>query len=142
MTSTEAPGSVSKLARWGGYIMCAPPIFMLLMSAFMKLSKSAAVMEGMPHMGYPAWQAVPIGAVELLSTVLYLIPQTSVLGAILLTGYLGGAVATHVRVEEWAFANAVVFGILLWGSLYLRDPRIRALIPLRRKPSDSGNTAA
>ncbi len=133
-TENQTP-TVSKAARWTSYVLSALPVFMLLMSGFMKVSKNPMVIEGMPQMGYPVGLAVPIGVVELLCTVLYLIPQTSVLGAILLTGYLGGAVATHVRVEEMAFINAIVLGVLLWGGLYLRDPRIRVLIPFRKSPS-------
>lgn len=121
----------SKTVLWTSYVLSAIPVFMLLMSAVMKLTRNPAVVEGFPQMGYPLWELVPIGAVELVCTVLYLIPRTSVLGAILLTGYLGGATATHVRVEEMAFVGAVGFGIMLWGGLYLRDPRVRALIPLR-----------
>ena len=134
MESATPTTPVSKAALWTSYVMSAVPVFMLLMSAFMKLTKNPQVMEGMPKMGYPAWQAVPIGAVELVCTVLYVIPQTSVLGAILLTGYLGGATATHVRIEDPNFFGAVIFGVLLWGGLFLRDRRIRALIPLRQKP--------
>jgi hypothetical protein len=74
---------------------------------------------------------MPILVVELCCVLLYLIPQTAVLGAILLTGYLGGATATHVRVDE-AYFMPVVVGILVWLGLYLRDPRLRALVPWRR----------
>jgi len=133
MNAENESAPVSKAARWSGYVMSAVPVFMLLMSAVMKLTQNPQVMEGMPQMGYPVWLAVPIGAVEFVCTVLYIIPQTAVLGAILLTGYLGGATATHVRMEDPFFFGAVIFGVMLWGGLYLRDPRIRALIPLRRK---------
>lgn len=131
MESESSGIQTSKAILWTSYVLSAVPVFMLLMSAVMKLTRNAVVVEGFPQMGYPLWEIVPIGAVELICTVLYLIPRTSVLGAILLTGYLGGAVATHVRVEELAFLGAVAFGVMLWGGLYLRDPRIRALIPLR-----------
>ena len=90
------------------------------------------VVEGFQQQGYPVQFLVPIGVVELVCTILYLIPRTSVLGAILLTGYLGGATATHVRAAEVAFIFPVSFGVLLWLGLYLRDSRIRALVPLRR----------
>lgn len=135
MESTNNAASVSKVAQWVSYIMSAVPVFMLLLSAGMKLTRNPQVMEGMPQMGYPVWEAVPLGVVELVCTILYLIPRTSVLGAILLTGYLGGATATHVRIEDPSFIGAVSFGVLLWGGLYLRDVRIRALIPLRAKPA-------
>lgn len=121
----------SKAMLWGGRIMSALPVLMLLFSAAMKIAKAAPVMEGMPKMGYPEHLAVPLGIVELVCTILYVIPRTSVLGAILLTGYLGGAVATHVRVEE-AFIGPFLFGVFVWGGLWLRDTRIRDLIPLCR----------
>ena len=135
-STPDTPGN-SKM-QWAGYLLSAIPVLMLLMSAIMKISKNAMVMEGMPQMGYPVALAVPIGVVELLCTILYLVPRTSVLGAILLTGYLGGATATHVRIEE-PFVGPVIFGILLWGGLFLRDARIRALIPFR-KPQPTNST--
>ena len=82
-------------------------------------------------MGYPESVSVPITIALLVSTVLYAIPRTSVFGAILLTGYLGGAIATHVRMGETAFAIPLVVAILAWLGLYLRDVRLRALLPLR-----------
>ena len=88
------------------------------------------VVEGFVHLGYPESLALAIGIVELACTVLYVIPQTAVLGAIVLTGYLGGATASHVRIGE-PFHLAVLLGVLMWGGLYLRDERVRALIPLR-----------
>lgn len=132
MASESTPQSPSKPVLWISYIMSAVPVFMLLMSAGMKISQSAQVVDGFSKMGFPNWEILPIGIVELVCTVLYLIPRTSVLGAILLTGYLGGAVVTHVRAEEMAFLGAVTFGVLLWGGLFLRDARIRNLIPLRK----------
>ena len=123
----------SKIVLWASYILSAVPVFMLLMSAAMKISQSTQVIEGFATMGFPSWLILPIGIVELACTVLYLIPRTTVLGAILLTGYLGGAVVTHVRAEEMAFLGALTFGVLLWGGLFLRDARIRDLIPLRKK---------
>jgi len=110
--------------------MSALPVLMLLFSAAMKFVRPPVALEGFAHLGYPAHLSIPLGIVELGCTILYLIPRTSVLGAILLAGYLGGAVATHVRVEE-AFFMPIVLGILVWGGLFLREPRLRALIPLR-----------
>ena len=120
----------SKKALWVSYIMAAVPVLLLLMSGVMKLVKPANVVEGFVHLGYPESLALGIGIVELTCVVLYLIPKTAVLGAILLTGYLGGATASHVRIGE-PFYMAVLLGVLIWGSLYLRDARLRALIPLR-----------
>jgi hypothetical protein len=106
----------------------------LLVDAAAKFAKPAAVVEGTIKAGYPESTLVPLGWVLLVSTVLYLIPRTCVLGAVLLTGYLGGAVATHVRIGHPLFSHTlfpVYFGIVLWGGLYLQDGRLRALLPLR-----------
>ncbi len=130
MLAETGPPRTSKTMLWVGYLMGALPVLMLLFSASMKLLKVPAAMEGFAHLGYPEYVALPLGIVELVSTALYVIPRTSVLGAILLTGYLGGATATHARVGE-PFHMAVLLGILVWGGLYLRDMRLRALIPLR-----------
>jgi DoxX-like family len=125
---------VSKKTLWAGYIMSAPPVLMLLMSAVMKLTKPPPVVEGFAHLGLPESLALGLGILELVCAVVYVIPQTSVLGAILLTGYLGGATCTHLRVGD-PFFMPVVIGALVWGGLFLRDPRLRALIPLRRQPA-------
>ena len=93
--------------------------------------KASQALEGFIKLGYPPLAITSIGALELGCTVLYLIPRTTVLGAILLAGYMGGAVATHLRVGE-AFIVQVLVGVLLWGGLHLRDERIRELIPLRK----------
>jgi hypothetical protein len=124
----------SKAMYWTGWAISALPVLMLLVSAAMKFAKPAPVVEGMVKHGYPEDVILGLGVVELTCTVLYLIPQTSVLGAILLTGYLGGATATHVRVGEFsqAFMGAIPFGVLLWLGLYFREPRLRTLIPFRR----------
>ncbi len=122
--------SPSKGQLWGGRVVSALPVLGLLMSAGMKLSHSPQVVEGFTHLGYPESTIMPIGVTELLCTILYAVPQTSVLGAILLTGYLGGAVATHVHAGE-GFAAPIVLGVLVWLGLFLRDTRLRALVPLR-----------
>ena len=99
----------------------------------MKLGKPEFVVKATTEIGYPEDVIVPLGVVVLACALLYLVPRTAVLGAILLTGYLGGAVASHVRhADGWgAILSPVVFGALLWGGLYLRDVRLRALVPLR-----------
>jgi uncharacterized protein YndB with AHSA1/START domain len=125
---------VSKKMLWAGRIVSALPVLMLLFSGVMKLVKPAPVMEGFAHLGYPESLALGLGILELACTVVYLLPRTSVLGAVLLTGYLGGATATHVRIGEPTFAP-VLLGVLVWGGLYLRDGRLRALLPWRRDPS-------
>ncbi len=124
------PANVSKAQLWGGRIATALPVLMLLVSASMKFAQPPAFVESFKAFGYPLHLAMVIGSIELLCTIIYLIPRTSVLGAILLTGYLGGAVATHVRVLDPSFIGPLLFGILVWVGLYLRDPRIRTLIPI------------
>ena len=101
-----------------------------LMGAYMTLSKNPQAAEGMVKMGWPADSGNTIITLMLGSLTLYLIPPTSVLGAVLMTGYLGGAVATHMRVGE-APTAAIVVAVMLWGGLYLREPRLRALMPFR-----------
>ena len=119
---------------WAGWGMSALPVLLLLFSGVMKLIKPATVVEGFVNLGYPDSLALGIGIAELTSTVLYAIPRTSVLGAILLTGYLGGATASHVRIGE-PFTMAILMGVLVWGGLSLRDERLRALLPLRKEPA-------
>lgn len=120
----------SKHMLWVSYIMSTLPVLMLLFSGIMKLIKPPSVMEGFAHLGYDESVTLGLGVVELLATLLYIIPRTSVLGAILLTGYLGGATATHLRIGE-PFHMAILLGAFVWGGLYLRDERLRLLIPLR-----------
>lgn len=129
--STETPPAPSpKWMLWTGYVLSALPVLMLIMSATFKFLKPPEVTEGMAKFGYPDNVILPLGIVEITATLLYVIPRTSVLGAIILTGYLGGATATHVRVGD-PFYIPIVLGVLLWLGLYLRDARIRALVPLR-----------
>jgi hypothetical protein len=123
--------SVSRAAWWSGWVLGVLPALLLLFSAGMKLARPPFLAEGFEQLGYRPELALGLGIVELACTLLYLLPQTAVLGAILLTGYLGGAVATHVRVGDPYFMP-IVLGALLWGGLYLRDPRLRALVPWRR----------
>ena len=130
MQSVTQTHPVSKKTLWASYIMSALPVLLLLMSAVMKLIKPPPVVEGFAHLGFPESLALGLGVLELACAVVYVIPQTSVLGAILLTGYLGGATVTHLRVGD-PFFMPVLLGMLVWGGLYLRDPRLRALIPLR-----------
>lgn len=130
MSSAGPTSAGAKKLIWLGVVFSTLPVLMLLMSAVMKFVKSVDVVKGFEHLGWPDALAVPLGIVELVSTVLYVIPQTCVLGAILLTGYLGGAIATHVRIGE-GFVAPVVLGLLLWSGLFLRDERLRTLLPWR-----------
>lgn len=125
--------TTSKGRLWAARIVGGLPALFLLADAIMKLVKPPFVVAETVRIGYPESVIIGLGVVLLASTILYLIPQTSVLGAILLTGYLGGAVATHVRFPEGWFPILfpVIFGVLLWGGLWLRDGRLQRLIPLR-----------
>lgn len=128
MAEMEEQQNVSKGMFWGGWVISVLPALLLLMSATMKFIQPAGFDEGLKHMGWDANTIFYIGIVELVCTILYLIPRTAVLGAILLTGYMGGAIATHVRVGDLVIIQ-VLLGIVIWGGLYLRDERVRRLIP-------------
>jgi DoxX-like family len=132
MASDMYSGGDSKKMVWAGCIVSAVPVLLLLFSGSMKLMKSPEVAKGFADLGWPDNLALTLGIVELTCTILYVIPQTAVLGAILLTGYLGGAVATHARLGQGVFLAPVGVGILVWLGLFLRDARLRALIPWRR----------
>jgi hypothetical protein len=128
--ATAAPASKKML--WTGRVISAIPVLLMVFSATMKLIKAAPVVQGMPRYGYPESQIVMIGVLELLSCIIYLIPSTAVLGAILMTGYLGGATATNVRVGDPSYIMTVLLGVFVWGGVFFRDARVRALIPFRR----------
>ena len=128
---TNPAGGVSKAARWTGRVLSALPALLLIFSAVMKFMKPPEVVEGMVKLGWPERYTLGLGILELGCTLIYLIPQTAVLGAILLTGYLGGAMATHVRLGEPVYTH-IVLGVVIWLGVFLRDRRLRALIPLRR----------
>jgi hypothetical protein len=124
---------ISKGTLWAGRIISALPALFLIVDGAMKLFKPAPVVEATVRLGYSENLIIPIGVVLLICTAFYLVPRTSVLGAILLTGYLGGAVATHVRAGEGAFPIVfpIIIGGLLWLGLYLRSPSLRVLVPIR-----------
>jgi hypothetical protein len=127
----EAAAQTSKGMLWAGRVISAIPVLLMLFSAVLKLMKPAPVVQGFLHFGYPESQILIIGILELVSCVVYLIPRTAILGAILMTGYLGGATATNVRVGDPSYIMTVILGVMVWGGLFLRDPRVRTLIPLR-----------
>jgi len=133
-TATTDTVSGPRWMLWTGWVLSLIPIAVLLSSAWVRGTHHAnAVAEIVQGYGYPESAIIPIVIAECALVVLYLIPQTSVFAAILMTGYLGGAVATHLRVVDFGRATIpVVAGILAWGGLYLRDSRIRQLIPFRR----------
>ncbi len=130
MQSDAQTAPVSNAMLWSGRVMSALPSLFLLVDGIMKLVKPAVVVETTAQLGYPESVILGLGVVLLICTALYVIPRTSVLGAILLTGYLGGAVATHVRVggDLFAVIFPVIVGALLWGGLVLRNPRLAALL--------------
>ncbi len=131
MDSNPTPVAPSKGILWTGRIMSTLPVLMLLFSASMKFSGSPDLTKGFEHLGWKIQLAPSLGVLELICTLLYAIPRTSMLGAILLTAYLGGATATHVRVGD-PFVSTIIVGIVIWGGLFLRNPRVRALLPLTR----------
>jgi hypothetical protein len=124
-----------KWMQWTGWGMSGLMIAFLLFDSVSKLVLEQHVVEATTKIGYPLDVSRPLGFICLACTILYAIPRTSILGAILLTGYLGGAIASKVRIEDPMFSSVLFglyFGILVWGGLYLRDERLRALIPLSR----------
>ncbi|QSQ19514.1 DoxX family protein [Pyxidicoccus parkwayensis] len=126
--------NVSKAQLWTGRILSGIAALFLLMDGVMKLVKPAPVVAGTLELGYPESAVLTIGVLVLVGTVLYIIPRTSVLGAIYLTGFLGGAIATHVRVGNPLFTHVLFptyVAALLWGGLVLRNPRLRAFLLAR-----------
>jgi len=117
---------------WVGRVISVLVSLLFAMSAFMKLKGGAEVMQGMAHLGLPESLIMPLAILEISCVVIYLIPATSVLGAILLTGYIGGAICTHLRVGDPFFIQ-IALGIFVWLGLYLRENRLKALIPLRTR---------
>jgi hypothetical protein len=123
---TESKGTI-----WTGRILSALPVLALGMSGVMKIMGGPKLAEGFNHLGWPITMAKVLAILELGSVIIYLIPQTAILGAILITGYMGGAIATHLRIGEPVYLQALM-PILAWLGLYLRESRLRALIPLRQ----------
>lgn len=131
MSDAQPPTSPQRSwMTWTGRVLSALPVLLLLFSAAMKLSRAPQVQQGFAKFGFDARLLVPIGVIELLCTVLYVIPGTAMLGAVLLAGYLGGAVVTELR-GGGTWAPPLVLGVLVWAGLWLRDARLRALLPLR-----------
>ena len=133
-TDTQAaPGSKAML--WTGRVISGLMVLFMLFDNIFHLLKPPQVVAAFVRVGFPVSLSLTLGIIVLVSVLLYVIPQTSVLGAILLTGYLGGAVATNLRAGSSLFGETlfpVYIGVLVWGGLYGRDARLRALIPLRR----------
>ena len=130
--STPAPGTKSLI--WTGRVISALVVLFLVFDGAMKVVREIHTITASAELGYSPGSMVWIGALLLVCTAIYVIPRTAVLGAILLTGYLGGAVASNVRVGHPVFECIfpVIFGVLVWAGLFLREPRLRALLPLAR----------
>ena len=125
----------SKTMRWIGWSLSGLTVLFMLFDGLSKLALERHVVEATTRIGYPVEVIRPLGIVLLACTILYAIPRTAIFGAILLTGYLGGAVASKVRIEDPLFSSilfGVYFGVIAWGGLYLRDARLRSLVPVRR----------
>ena len=123
-------GAATGKMVWVGRAMSFLLSLVFVLSAFMKVRGGPEVMQGMAHLGLPESLTMPLAVLELSCVAIYLIPATSVLGAILLTGYMGGAICTHVRVGD-PFVIQIALGVFVWLALYLRENRLRELIPLR-----------
>jgi hypothetical protein len=134
MPTDTQPSPLSNVMLWAGWIISGLVVFFLAFDGVTKIIKLANVVEASEQLGVPSHTIVGIGIVLLACTVIYSIPQTAVLGAILLTGYLGGATAIHVRAESGVFpvAFSIAFGVLVWAGLVLREPRLLWTILLRQ----------
>lgn len=124
--------TTSKASVIVGRILFVMVVLFLLVDALMKVAKAAPSMEGSIQLGWPAELVQTIGVILTISTILYVVPRTAILGAILVTNYLGGAVAIMMRAGQ-PYYFPIVFGVMVWGALYLLDARVRAVIPLRRE---------
>ena len=134
--NTVALASLTARSVWTGRTLSCLAILFLLFDAAMKLLRLPAAVDGTTQLGYPADVVVPLGIIQIACLVLYLIPRVAPVGAVLWTGYLGGAIATHVRVESPLFTHTlfpIYVAALLWGGLWLRDARVRALLAPRGK---------
>jgi hypothetical protein len=132
-TATETI-AVSNKSVLAGRILSGLAAAFLLFDGVMKLFAPPVVREAFVRLGYPETKILGIGVLLIVCTIIYLIPRASIFGAILLTGYLGGAISTHVRVSDPLFSHVLFpayIAVLLWVGLYLREPRLRALIPLK-----------
>ena len=134
MHSGTAPAPVSKGKLWTARVISALVVLFLVFDTTIHLTKPTPVVDAFAKLGFPLDASVGIGIVELLCLAAYVIPRTAALGAVLLTGLLGGAIATHVRAGSPAFEAyifPILFGLLLWAGIWLRDARLRTLLPLR-----------
>jgi hypothetical protein len=134
-TSKSGFGESKKVWLWTGRVLSGITVLFMLFDAISKLALESHVVDATTKIGYPVAAIRPIGLIALLCTILYSVPRTAILGAILLTGFYGGAVASKIRIEDPLFSSilfAVYLGLIAWGGLYLRDQRLRTLFPFRR----------
>lgn len=139
MDSFADSASISKNRLWAGRILSGLAVAFMLFDGVIHVLQPPPVVQGFATLGFPLGVAVPLGIIEIVFVVLYVIPRTSVLGAILLTGYLGGAIAAQVRVSAPMFSTTlfpIYVAFFVWGGLYLRDRRLRTLIPFRTWEQD------
>src|SRR5258708_390457 len=127
MQSSTRTAPASQKMPWAGRILSALVVLFMLLDGITKVMRDPHVLQAQAQIGWPDDLAQILGMLVLVCTVLYAIPRTSILGAILLTGWLGGATAAKVRVEDATFLISVAFGVLVWAGLFLRDARLRAL---------------
>jgi hypothetical protein len=125
------PSTASKKTLWTGRALSAIPVLLILFAAVPKLLMAAPVVEGFKQAGFPEYLVPVVGIIELACALVYLVPPTRILGAILITGLLGGATATNLRIGDATWIVPALLGVLAWAGLFLRDDRLRALIPLR-----------
>ena len=143
MESVSQTASVAKSRLWTSRILSGIAVLFMLFDSTIHLMVISPVVDAFNQLGYPVSLAIALGIIELVCVAIYLVPRTSVLGAILLTGYLGGAVAANLRIGTPLFSNMlfpVYVGVLVWGGLYLRDARLRELFPIRRTVIEIGKT--
>lgn len=133
MSPATELAATSKGMLWTGRVISGLVVLFMLFDSITKIIKIPQVIDATVKVGFSASTVVPIGITLLVCVILYVIPQTSVLGAILLVGYLGGAVCTDVRAGQPVFNSvfAITFGVLTWLGLYLREPRLRVLVPFK-----------
>ena len=135
MQPSTQTSPISKRRLWTGRILSGFAVLFLVFDAVVKFTKIAPVVDAFAQLGYPIGLAPTIGSIALICVAVYVIPRTSVLGAVLLTGYLGGAIASQLRVGNPLFSHVlfpIYVAVLIWGGLYLRDEQLSALIPVRR----------
>ena len=131
MESVTQQASASKKMLWAGRVVSALAVLALLFSGVLKVLKLDDVVKEFGRLGYESDVILGIGIVEIACALLYAFPRTAMLGAVLLTGYLGGATATHVRIGD-SYYSPIIVGVLVWLGLFLREPRLRVLLPLRK----------